>query len=340
MAVPNTMQDLATLASSNSPAGSEAIGNSLDNYLRAHAAIIRSTNAVASSTIAAASTTDLATADGEAVHVTGSATITSLGTGYIGCRREVRFTGVCTLIHSGNLALPGNVNITTTTTDFITFRCIGVGTWVCVARAKPAITGSDVTAGLGYTPVNRAGDTMHGALNALSQAAGIVIGFRDTTNGITRFYMNHDDSQWALNTMNDAGVYLSTPIAVSRSTGNIGILNTAQNSYQSAANTLVVGNGVGNRGMTIVSGTGSVGGIHFADGAVGDQSFRGILYYNHATDGMEVWTAGVKKVDITSAGDITATGGITVGGGKKLSKITVSSAAPGALVDGELYLRY
>ena len=39
MAVPNSMQDLATLASSNSPAGSEAIGNSLDNYLRAHAAI-------------------------------------------------------------------------------------------------------------------------------------------------------------------------------------------------------------------------------------------------------------------------------------------------------------
>src|SRR3546814_333555 len=31
---------------------------------------------------------------------------------------------------------------------------------------------------------------------------------------------------------------------------------------------------------------------------------------------------------------------ITVGAGKKLSKITVSSAAPGTLADGELYLKY
>lgn len=29
------MSDLATLAASNSPAGSDAIGNSLDDYLRA-----------------------------------------------------------------------------------------------------------------------------------------------------------------------------------------------------------------------------------------------------------------------------------------------------------------
>lgn len=67
MPVPNTMQDLFTLASSNSPAGTEAIGNSLDNYIRAQAAILRSTNALASATIAAASTTDIATADAESV---------------------------------------------------------------------------------------------------------------------------------------------------------------------------------------------------------------------------------------------------------------------------------
>lgn len=35
MPVPSSMSDLATLASSNSPAGTEAIGNSLDNYIRA-----------------------------------------------------------------------------------------------------------------------------------------------------------------------------------------------------------------------------------------------------------------------------------------------------------------
>lgn len=35
MSVPSSMADLFTLASSNSPAGTEAIGNSLDNYIRA-----------------------------------------------------------------------------------------------------------------------------------------------------------------------------------------------------------------------------------------------------------------------------------------------------------------
>lgn len=37
MAVPTKMSDLSTLAASNSPTGTEAIGNSLDNYIRAHA---------------------------------------------------------------------------------------------------------------------------------------------------------------------------------------------------------------------------------------------------------------------------------------------------------------
>jgi len=35
MPVPNTMADLATLPGSNFPTGTEAIGNNLDNYLRA-----------------------------------------------------------------------------------------------------------------------------------------------------------------------------------------------------------------------------------------------------------------------------------------------------------------
>lgn len=35
MPVPSTMADIFTTAASNSPAGSDAIGNSLDDYLRA-----------------------------------------------------------------------------------------------------------------------------------------------------------------------------------------------------------------------------------------------------------------------------------------------------------------
>ncbi len=40
MAVPSTIADLDATAANNSPSGSESIGTNLDDYLRAHAAII------------------------------------------------------------------------------------------------------------------------------------------------------------------------------------------------------------------------------------------------------------------------------------------------------------
>lgn len=85
------MANLSTLAGSNSPQGTEAIGNSLDDYIRSVSAIVRSTNALSAATIPAASTVDVANSSGEYVIITGAALIYSLGTGYDGCRRELRF---------------------------------------------------------------------------------------------------------------------------------------------------------------------------------------------------------------------------------------------------------
>jgi len=130
------MADLAQLASSNFPTGTEAIGNSLDNYIRAISAIIRSTNALASATIAAASTTDIASADGEAVTVTGGSTINSFGTGFTGCVREVRFTGTPTIVSSAVIGLPGGVNLVTSINDFFVFRCISPGVWWCIGGSR------------------------------------------------------------------------------------------------------------------------------------------------------------------------------------------------------------
>lgn len=129
MPVPNSMVDLATLASSNYPTGTESIGNNLDNYLRSHAAIIRSTNAVASSSIASASTTDISLADGEAVIVTGTGTINSFGTGFVGCYRELRFTGAATIKASGSILLPNSEDIVTVANEVYGFRCIVGGAW-------------------------------------------------------------------------------------------------------------------------------------------------------------------------------------------------------------------
>ncbi len=143
MPVPNSMADLAQLASANFPTGTESIGNNLDNYLRSHAAIMRSTNAVASATIAAASTTDIALADGENVIITGTATINSWGTGFVGCIREVFFSSTCTVVNSPSIPLPNGLNITTSAGDIHTYRCTAAGVWRMSARNRQAV--ADIT---------------------------------------------------------------------------------------------------------------------------------------------------------------------------------------------------
>lgn len=129
MPIPSSVSDLSQTAADNYPTGGEVIGNSLDNYLRAHASFIRQPNALASASIASASTVDVSASDGEAVLITGTTTITSLGAGFNGCKRELRFDGVLTLTHSDNLKLPNDTDITTAAGDIYTFRCTASGVW-------------------------------------------------------------------------------------------------------------------------------------------------------------------------------------------------------------------
>lgn len=171
MPVPNAMSDLSQLPGSNYPVGSEAIGNNLDNYLRAHAALIRQSNAMASSSMPSGSTVNVAISDGEAVIITGDATITSLGTGFVGCKRELRFTGVSTLVHSSSLQLPMGVNVVTAQARCFEFRCIAPGIWVMTSASHgygylPDWATTDpasVQPALGFTPVRQGGGS--GQLN-------------------------------------------------------------------------------------------------------------------------------------------------------------------------------
>lgn len=300
MPVPNTMADLATLAGSNSPAGSEAIGNSLDNYLRAISAILRSTNALASATIAAASTTDIGSADGESVQITGSATITSLGTGFNGCRRELRFSGACTLTHSANLSLPGGANITTAAGDAISFRCVGSGQWLCTARARAVPSSADVIAGLGYTPVNKAGDTMTGGLSL------------------------------------DTSLVSTTAFLVLGATG-AGTIFLRPNGVGSTAGQSVINSS----GDLSVTGDISMAGTYlYGDGkaiARYDDAFLRLNPSGNFSSGIYGGT-GVLRHDGDL--DLSNSGFLTLQGGNTLTKLTVSSSAPGTLQSGELYLRY
>ncbi len=96
--------------------------------------------ATKSSNIASATTTDLSTATGTLVHITGTTTITGLGTVTAGIERVCVFDGILTLTHNGtSLILPGAANIITGAGDCGVFRSEGSGNWRCIGFVRAAV---------------------------------------------------------------------------------------------------------------------------------------------------------------------------------------------------------
>lgn len=96
--------------------------------------------------IASGATTDIGAATGNFIDVTGTTTITGLGTIQAGTTRIVRFTGVLILTHNAtSLILPGTANITTAVNDRAVFVSLGSGNWICTnysrASGKPIVSG-------------------------------------------------------------------------------------------------------------------------------------------------------------------------------------------------------
>jgi hypothetical protein len=80
----------------------------------------------------ASATPALSAATGNIVDITGTTTITSLGTVNAGAVFFVKFTGVLTLTHHATaLILPGSRNILTSAGDRATFISLGSGNWYC-----------------------------------------------------------------------------------------------------------------------------------------------------------------------------------------------------------------
>lgn len=124
--------------------------------------MVRSFYSVSSSSIASAASINIAASDGENITLTGNATITSLGTGYAGCLRELYCTGTPTFTNSLSLQLPGGANITAVAGDFYIFRCMSAGTWAMVSGSRSAasfvnatLTGTSTTNGveIGYRTI-------------------------------------------------------------------------------------------------------------------------------------------------------------------------------------------
>jgi hypothetical protein len=125
------MSDLSTTASSNSPAGGEN-PISTDDFHRAIQSILRHQE-FKGADIASATTTNIGAATGGFIDVTGTTTITGLGTIAAGIERTVRFTGVLTLTHNGtSLILPNAANITTFNGYIAVFRSLGSGNWIMI----------------------------------------------------------------------------------------------------------------------------------------------------------------------------------------------------------------
>lgn len=84
-------------------------------------------------TIASAATTDIGAETEYRLNVTGTVTITSLGT-ETNSRKQLRFSDVLTLTHNAtSLILPGGADITTAAGDIFYFESDATGNWRCTS---------------------------------------------------------------------------------------------------------------------------------------------------------------------------------------------------------------
>lgn len=113
-------------------------------------------NEARATAIASAATTDIGAVAGNFVHITGTTTITGLGTVQAGTRRVVTFDGALILTHNAtSLILPTGANITTAAGDSAVFVSEGAGNWRCVSYQKAS--GQPLAAAAGsVTSVNGA----------------------------------------------------------------------------------------------------------------------------------------------------------------------------------------
>lgn len=136
MPVPSRITDLSGTAADNYPSGSENVGPNLDNYLRGIQAAVAGDLSAKGADIASATTTDLGAVQGLMHDITGTTTITGLGTVRAGIWKILKFEGALTLTHNAtSLILPGASNITTADGDVGIFISEGSGNWRCLAFA-------------------------------------------------------------------------------------------------------------------------------------------------------------------------------------------------------------
>ena len=183
--VASTLNAWSTTESSNAPAGTTTIGAGLDENLRMIQAVVRQSNDTG--TIASAGTTDLSTVANKYITVSGTTTITALGTLTAGMTKWLIFSGALTLTHNGtSLILPGAANITTVAGDTALMESLGSGNWRCLSYNATTWTGTG-------SEVHSASPTLSGTIGGALTWSGaqiltaaipqLTLGVLNTTSG-------------------------------------------------------------------------------------------------------------------------------------------------------------
>ena len=108
---------------------------------------------------------------------------------------------------------------------------------------------------------------------------------------------------------------------------NVGIGNSSPSSFNLVgADTLVVGSGSGEQGITIYSGTSNNGVLAFADGTTTTQQYQGYIGYNHSSNFMRFFTGATERMRIDSSGNV-GIGSSSTDGRLKVSAASGASAA-------------
>nr|WP_250809344.1 hypothetical protein [Neorhizobium tomejilense] len=101
--------------------------------------------------MASAATTSIATANSQSVRITGTTTITSLGSATAGTVRLVKFAAALTLTNNANIILPTAANITTVANDVMFAISEGTTIWR-ILWYRGVLTTANWTTGTSTTP--------------------------------------------------------------------------------------------------------------------------------------------------------------------------------------------
>ena len=240
-----------------------------------------------------------------------------------------------TVAVTGALTKSGNNVVTVGDTGTVTSTMILDGTILNAdVNASAAIAGTKISPDFGAQTIVTTG--VHSA--AAGSAAAPSMTFTGDLN--TGIYSPGAD-QLAISTNGTGRLFVDA-------SGNLGIGNSNQTSYNGSADNLVIGS-TGSNGITIVSSSANAGYILFADGTTGQQAYEGQITYDHASNYFGFNTSAAERLRITSTGALNFVGAGTAGSTQAVSfngsapvnslvidssgRLGIGNSSPGAKLD-------